>query len=41
MCACNKGKISVDGQAKRKPVAELRMLGRNRRVSRHEIPPDD
>lgn len=37
MCACNKGKISCDGQAHRKPVGELRVIGRKRRISRHDL----
>jgi hypothetical protein len=35
---CKDYKFRDLGQAKRKPLAELRKIGKNRRVKRHEIP---
>ena len=37
MCATNKGKVRQAGQAARQPVQTLRKVGRDRRVSRHDL----
>ncbi len=40
-CLCNPHKDRAEGQARRKPLAELRRLGGVRRVSRHDLGSDE
>ena len=37
MCASSKGKVKQAGQARRQPFGTLKLVGRRRRVKRHDI----
>jgi len=38
---CKDYKFKDAGQGRRKPFAELRRIGKRKRVTRHEIPEDE